>query len=113
MPAGANKGFPGVPEMEANEQEHRRKIARVLNNAVGGRINCVVDVTLTAGATTTTVTDPRLSATSFIMWMPRTANASVAEKAGIWVSARSNGTAVLTHASSANTDQNFTILILG
>jgi hypothetical protein len=113
MPAGVNKGFPGVPEMEADETEHRRKIARVLNNAVGGRINCTVTVTLRASQTTTTVTDPRISATSFLMWMPTTANASTAEKAGIYVSARGNGTATLTHASNAAVDQSFTILILG
>jgi hypothetical protein len=101
------------PRWKRTRKNIEEKLARVLNNAVGGRINCTVAVTLRASQTTTTVTDPRISATSFLMWMPTTANASTAEKAGIYVSARGNGTATLTHASNAAVDQSFIMLILG
>lgn len=113
MSTGANRGYDPVPEQDANEQEHRRKIARAVNRLNQGKFNGTVDVTLRASQTTTTVTDARISATSFLMWMPQTASASTAEKAGIYVTGRTNGSAVLNHASNAATDQSFTVLIIG
>jgi hypothetical protein len=107
-----NRGYLGVPEMEANEREHRRKIARAVNNILSGRVNATVEVTLRASQTTTTLTDPRISATSFIDFMPLTANALTA-KANLRVSAQQSGEATLTHASSANTDQQFRVLVIG
>ncbi len=45
--------------------------------------------------------------------MPLTANASIAEKAGVYVSAQAQGQVALTHASSADTGQDFSVLIIG
>jgi len=49
---------------------------------------------------------------SIILFMPTTANASTAF-ANLYVSARVEGSATLTHASSANTDQTFGYVVFG
>lgn len=110
----ASPGFLPVPEMEQDEREHRRKLARKVNDLLQGRINCTLDVTLTANAASTTVTDARISASSFLFWMPRTANAAAEIGNGtLYVSARTNGSATLAHANNAQTDRDFTLLIIG
>jgi hypothetical protein len=113
MSTGGNRGYDGVPEWEAAESEHRRKLARAINRINQGKVNCTLDVTLQPSQATTTVTDPRIARTSFLCWMPQTASASAAERAGIYVSSRGKGSAVLNHAANAATDQILTILILG
>lgn len=69
-------------------------------------------VTLNVSATTTTLQDERIGPNSFIWFMPTTANASTA-LAGVYVSARQKGRATITHASSANSDQTFTYVVIG
>jgi hypothetical protein len=113
MSTGSNRGYDGVPEWESAESEHRRKLARAINRINSGKINCALDVTLRANQTTTVLVDPRLASTSFLCWMPQTASASAAERAGIYVSDRAKGSAVLNHAANAASDQIFTIVILG
>ena len=113
MSTGGNRGYDGVPEWEPAEGEHRRKLARALNRINGGKLNCTLDVTLRPSQVTTTVVDPRIASTSFLGWMPQTASASAAERAGIYVGSRGKGSAVLSHAASAATDQVLTVLILG
>lgn len=108
----SSKGFPPVAEFLPDANEHRRQIARAVNGLLRGRLNAVLDVTLTASATSTTITDPRISAFSVILWMPKTANAATAA-ANLYVTDRKSGSAVLNHASSADTDQDFTLLIIG
>ena len=90
-------------------EEH---VIPVLRGTTQGKTNNVGDVTLTASSTTTTLTDANLTPNSHIAFTPRTANAATA-KAGLYVSARDNGTATLTHANSANADQIFTFAIFG
>jgi hypothetical protein len=70
-------------------------------------------VTLRPAQTTTLVEDPRISAGSVLLWMPQTASASAAERAGMWVTDRGKGRATLNHAAAAAIDQGFTLLILG
>jgi hypothetical protein len=113
MSTGGNRGYDGVPESEPAEGEHRRKLARALNRINQGKLNCTLDVTLRPNQGTTTIVDPRIAPTSFLCWMPQTANASAAERAGIYVGSRGKGSAVLSHAASAATDQSLTVLILG
>lgn len=90
-----------------------RLFAQVINGLLKGQGNNQILVTLTAGATTTTVEDPRLGSESNLHLTPLTANASTAEKAGIWISARATGEMTLTHANSANIDQSFQGTIQG
>lgn len=113
MSTGANHGFDGVPEWEAVESEHRRKLARAINRINSGKVNCTLVVTLQSSQTTTSVVDPRISPTSILLWMPQTASASAAERAGIYVTACTKGSAMLNHASSTATDQTMTVAILG
>jgi hypothetical protein len=113
MPVGQNRGYDGVPERHPDPVEHARMLARAVNRLSSGKFNGTLDVTLRASQTTTPLSDPRLAATSVILWMPRSANASVAEKAGLWVSDRRTGAAILNHAAAAASDQDFTLLIVG
>lgn len=105
--------IPLAPEQMADDVQHRRLIARAANGALSGKLNATGTVTLTASTTTTTLTSNRIGPSSAILLVPTTANASVAEKAGIWISARGKGTATLTHASAVAVDQTFTFVIIG
>jgi hypothetical protein len=112
MSSTVQKGFPPVPEMEPDEKEHRRKMARAINRINGGKVNATGAVTLRASQTTTTLTDARIFSTSYIDLMPLTAHAAAALSA-IWFSAAAKGVITINHASSANTDQSFTYLVVG
>ena len=106
-------GFPGVPKLLPDEKEHRRQLASMLNDRVNkGKFNCTISLTLTANATSTTLTDERIGYASYIDLMPLTANAATA-KPNVYFSAMNNGSCTVNHASSAHTDQDFTVVILG
>lgn len=82
-------------------------------NALGsGRSNAIGSVTLTASATTTTVTDRRAAIDSVITLMPTTSNAAAAI-GSTYVSSRGIGTFTLTHASNAQADRTFKYAIQG
>lgn len=106
-------GYPTAPEAWSNEVEHRRKIARTANLALGGKLNAVTTVTLTPNATSTTLTDARIGANTYIDFSPRTTDAVTALASGLFVSSKKAGQATLTHASSANSDQTFDVLLIG
>ena len=95
-----------------DNDEHLRIVSVYLNNTISGKLNSTGTVTLTASSTTSTLSDARIGVNSVIFFMPTTANAATA-KANLYVSARGDGTATLTHASSANSDQNFAYIIIG
>lgn len=109
-------GYQPVQEIYPDEKEHRRKLAQAVNQALSGKLNAVNEVTLTAGAASTTFTDDRLSVNSFIGLMPRTANAAAELGNGtlyIADAGRLSGSAVITHANNAQTDRTYTVLIIG
>lgn len=108
--------FPVVPEDGANEGEHRRKLARGINGALAGKLNAVTTVTLTAGAASTTLTDSRIAPSSFIGFMPTTANAAAEIGNGtLYVPAatQNSGSAVITHANNAQVDRTYQLIIIG
>lgn len=107
------KGTPSVVEYLGDEREHRALIARTANLALGGKINATTSVTLNPSATTTTLSDPRISADSTVHLMPQTSAAATAFAAGIYVTGFTTGSCVLNHASNASTNQNFSVLIIG
>jgi hypothetical protein len=113
MSGGGPRGYVAVPEVSLNDDAQQRRLIQTVNRINGGKINATLDVTLAASATSTVVTDPRLSPFSFVAWCPLTANASLAERAGIWVSQLGKGSMILSHASAAAADQNFRMLIIG
>ena len=104
--------LPGPPHDQASILSWLRFVHSVVNGAVQGKLNCTATKTLTANATTTTITDNRITPDSFIGLMPTTANAKNALST-LYVSARTNGSATLTHASDAATDKTFRYVIIG
>jgi hypothetical protein len=104
--------YDTAPQLQSADPQ-LRKVADVVRGAMQGKLNCVLDVTLRASQTTTVVTDSRIGPFSFIAWMPLTANASTAEKAGIWASPTLAGTVTLNHASAVAVDQTLRLLVIG
>lgn len=91
-----------------------RRISEVVNSILTGKMNVTLDVTLTAGASTTTLTDARLSVATVISFCPLTAHAAAELAAGtLYVSARTNGTMTLTHANNAQADREFDCTLIG
>jgi predicted CopG family antitoxin len=90
-----------------------RSISEVVNNLVEGKSNNTGDITLNASsATTTTISDERIGYNSIILLMPTTANA-VASLTNVYVSARTKGSATLTHSANTNTDKTYGYIIVG
>lgn len=107
------KGYPLAPPTLPDEKQHRRVLAQTVNQAMAGKLNAVTQITLTPNSTTTTVTDARIGAYTFFGFSPLTPDAVTAQISGLHVSSQANGTATLTHASSASVDQTFNLLLIG
>lgn len=89
-----------------------REISEVLNLTVGGKLNCTGDFTVTANAGTTTVTDPRASKESVILFSPTTSNAAT-EVNHLYVSTKNNGSFVVGHRNNGQSDRDFDYVIIG
>lgn len=107
-----NTGGPLVPTFEQDEQRHRRRLATWASAINSGNLQCVGTVTLTASATTTTVTDSRVSPGCFIGLSPLTSDAAGA-LGTTYVSTTTNGSFTLTHSNAASVDRTFTYCVLG
>lgn len=108
-----SQGFPAVPEMLGDEKEHRRQMATMLNRLNQGKANVQLDVPVTPGATTTTITDPRISVFSVLtpaMAFDAAGAADIA--AGIYFNTLNNGSAVMHHRNNGST-RTLRISILG
>lgn len=106
---------PGIPPVPYAPADYSTDWALPLSTTVNllvGKANNVRDFTLAAGATTTDILDPRLTATSVLTFMPLTANAA-AIQASIWVNGRGKGNCTVHHSSTLNTDQTFGIAFHG
>jgi len=89
-------------------------VVDTVNRLMDGRINSVGTITFTASATTTTLNDQRVANQSVLILTPLTANAATAYVAGWHVSTTTPGTSlVITHANSANNDQDFRYALIG
>lgn len=99
-------GFPGKLENAWFE------LRTVINSLLLGKTNNTGSVTLTAGATSTTLTDTRIGGSSVILFCPTTANAATAT-ANLRVTAKGDGTATLTHSNTADVDRVFDYAIIG
>lgn len=97
---------------DSDPARHLRNISEAVRQILDGKVNYVKTVTLRANNATTTVTDTRLGPTSFIGLMPKTANAAGA-LATTYISARTDGSATITHANTADADKTFVLLIVG
>lgn len=104
--------FPDIPNApSAWNQLWAQRLSEVVGRLVI-RANNLADLTLDASATSTTMLDPRLSATSILTFMATTANAA-AVQSGIYVTGQKKGEAVIHHASDVNTDKTFRVAIHG
>ncbi len=90
------------------------KLWDLINQILRGKINVVADstFTLTAGATTSTLTDERIGPKTLIKFMPTTSAAATAAGT-IYVTNRLRGSATVNHASAAATTQTFVVGFLG
>lgn len=103
-----------VPLERSDEKEHRRILALRVRDMLAGAHNACGNVTLTANAATTAVTDPRVSPASRIFFMPLTSNAALQLYGGtMYVSSRGQGTFTIAHANNAQTDREYDYAILG
>ena len=103
-----------VPATYRDVTAHLRLIVNGLKELADGRINSVSEVTLTASATSTSVTDTRVGPDSSIHFEPRTANAAAELAAGgMYVSAKGDQTFTITHSNSVQTDRKFGYAVLG
>lgn len=87
-------------------------LARAINALIQGRANNVGTFTLTAGTTTTTVSNNLFQSGMVPVFVPTTANAAGA-LATTYVSARVNGSFTVTHANAGTTDRTFLFVFWG
>jgi hypothetical protein len=119
MPTFLNSPTDIGEDSFAGVRTFARSNASVVNRINSGKLNAVyrvadADFTLTANAASTTLTDPRLTAFSFVGFMPMTANAAAALATTYVTSANmNNGSWVVSHANNAQGDKTFRLLILG
>lgn len=107
-------GFPGVPNYLADHPEWMKRVARVVNNLLIGKLNVTSLVTLDANVTSTTITDPRIGVETGIILIPTTLNAAGAlATTYIEETNRINGEVVVSHANTATTDRVFRAVYLG
>lgn len=93
-----------------------RRMYEVLQQLRNGKMEIVGELTLTAGAASTAVTDIRVSPQSVIVWHPRTANAAAELAAGtmyVTDANMGNGTFTVTHANNAQTDRHYRYACIG
>ena len=91
-----------------------QKVIDTLNQVILGNLNNTATITLTANAASTTVTNSRVAAGTFFSFMPTTANAAADLAAGtMYVSSRTKGSFVITHANNAQADRTFTYSHIG
>ena len=111
---GFNKLRPFIGPGDLDLAEWVREAAEIVNSVRDGKLNSVGSLTLTANSTTTTLTDPRIGPNSHISLTATsvTAAAAVASASGVFVTP-GDGSATITHDSTADTDRNFTYAILG
>ena len=113
-PRATAKVADAVPIDWYDPDEHRRKLAEAINLVRQGKVTTVGSITLTASQTTTTLTNIAIGPDSFIGFMPTTANAASEIGNGtLYVSARTDGSATITHANNAQNDRTFAYVVLG
>lgn len=88
-----------------NIKSHIVDIALAINQLIDGKRNSSGTFTLTASATSTTVTNERCSTDSKVLFSPRTSNAAGAV-ATTYVTV-ANGSFTVTHANAATVDRTF------
>jgi hypothetical protein len=91
--------------------DHRRQIAEAVNRLTQGHANVTLFVTLDPNVAQTVVTDSRISPQTGMVFQPTTANAAAAVATTYAVC--TEGSATIFHASNAQIDRVFTIVMMG
>ena len=106
-----------VPPLDLDDaDQHRRQLAQSNSLLMFGKSNNVLDVTLTASAASSTVTDARLGVHTSCLFMPSSANAAAEIGNGtLYVSStgRVNGSVVVTNANNSQSDRTFKMVLVG
>lgn len=90
---------------------HLRELALSIGQIIDGKRNSSGTFTLTAGATSTVVTNERCYTDSKVLFSPRTSNAAGAV-ATTYITV-ANGSFTVTHANAGTTDRTFSYDITG
>lgn len=90
-----------------------REVSEIVRGIMDGRTNNTGSITLAASsATSTTLNDARIGYGSAILLSPVTANAA-AFITSVYVSAKAQGSATLTHSANTLTDRTYQYIIVG
>jgi hypothetical protein len=90
----------------------QRAVAEIVNGIMDGKTNNTGTITLRSSNTTTTLTDARIGAESVIIMTPMSENAAK-EFGSAFISARTNGSATITHKNTGHADLNYTYIVVG
>lgn len=96
--------------LQANQKFEELRTRTILNDAIRGKLNIQTELTLTANAATTTLSDDTITKFSSVVLVPLTANAAAA-LATTYFSAPASGGITVNHANNAQVDRNFDALI--
>lgn len=93
-----------------------RRLYEVVQGLRRGKLECVVEFTLTANAATSTLNFKGLSPQSVVIFDPKTANAAAELYGGtmyVLTANRGNDAWTVTHANNAQTDREFQVAVIG
>lgn len=94
------------PEIQANQKWENLLTRTILNEVRRGRLNNGGEVTLTANAASTTLTDALITTNSVILLQPTTANAASA-LANVYFGAPTPGSVTINHSNTATVDRSY------
>ena len=106
-----NQNHPTLPLNWEDRDEMLLLVAQAVNGMMKGETNNNFDVTLTASATQTTVSEAAVTIGVVPYFTPRSASAAAA-LANLWTESKP-GSLIIHHDSSADTDRTFTVCIFG
>lgn len=106
--------YPIPPLDLFDENKHRRLIAQSVALASTGKTNNVLDVTLSNNGTATTVSDARIAATTFPIFIATHADSwGMAKLPLVADSSRVNGSFVASHSAVASANLKFKAILVG
>jgi hypothetical protein len=104
--------YPTSPEVTRLDIDTLRRVSNVVRSIMTGKTNNTGSVTLTASATSTVVSDINVGGDSVILLSPLTANAAAAIGT-TYISSVGDQTFTITHANNAQTDKDFSYVVVG
>lgn len=109
-----HQALPTVLRDGTKLSEAWRRLSDHANTMLRGGLNNAIDVTLTANASTTTISDYRIGGSTRLAIYPMTVNAAAELGNGtFYYSTPTKNAVVLNHANNAQTDRTFSILLGG